>query len=443
MSRKGLSRRALLKLLGLGSLGLLAEPLLSGCAVDPVTGASEFVTMSPQEEIALDKAQSPFQFSADFGVSQDRGLNGYLSEVGSKLAARSHRPNMPFSFRAVNAAYINAYSFPGGSVAVTRGILVELENEAELAALLGHEIGHVCARHTAERATRGQFMGLLVAAATILTSASGYGSAANLVRQVGGFGASALLATYSRDQEREADALGMEYMTRCGYSPEGMVALMEVLLKNDRQEHGGLELMFASHPMSSERLQTARAEAAGPYHRFISLPLYRERFMDHTARLRHLKPAIVAMRQGSRAMLKKDLDRARELFARAVRLAPDDYGALMMMSQCLARQQELDQARRYARRATAVYPTEAQAHMLLGQIALKKRDYQAALHRFDRYAQLLPGNPGILYLKGRALEGMGRRQEAARQYMGFLRQVRQGPEARYAYTRLRQWGYIR
>ncbi|MCU0592413.1 MAG: M48 family metalloprotease, partial [Desulfobacterales bacterium] len=135
---------------------------------------------------------------------------------------------MPFSFRVVNATYINAYAFPGGSIACTRGILLQLDNEAELAALLGHEIGHVNARHTAEQLSKGQLTNIVVGGLSIIAdvAAPGMGQVASAL---GGFGAGAFLASYSRDNERQADALGTEYMVQSGYSPDGMVALMEML----------------------------------------------------------------------------------------------------------------------------------------------------------------------------------------------------------------------
>ncbi len=265
-----LNRRQVLQMLGIGAGSLVGQSLLSGCAVDPVTGKKEFILLSEDDEIALDRKQSPYQFSTDYGQVQDQRLNSYINRVGLKLSKRSHRPQVPYSFRAVNAAYINAYAFPGGSIAATRGILVELESEAELAALLSHEIGHVNARHTAEQSTKGMLANLLIAGATVATGAAGYGSAANLVQSLGGLSAGALLAHYSRDNEREADALGMEYMTRAGYSPKGMVGLMEILQKNGRKRPGAIELMFATHPMSRERLQFARQQARSTYARFLS-----------------------------------------------------------------------------------------------------------------------------------------------------------------------------
>ena len=435
------SRRELLALLGLGAVSM---PLLSGCAVDPVTGRQTLVGMSQAQEIQLDKTQSPYQFSNDYGEVQDSNLNAYISRVGTEISRRSHRPQMPYSFRAVNAAYINAYAFPGGSIAATRGILVELDTEAELAALLGHEIGHVNARHAAERAFKGTLASVLVAGATIAAGAAGLGnSAAGLIQNLGGLGAGALLAHYSRDNEREADSLGMEYMTRAGYTPEGMVGLMEVLLKNGHRKPGAVELMFSTHPMSEERLATARRLADTRYAALRSAPDNRERYMDHTAGLRRIKKAITAIQKGEGALRKKKFGEAEEHLGQALKIAPNDYTALVVMAKSRILQKKFSDAGRYALQATKVYPREAQAHILAGISYLETGKYDQALEQLSAYDRLLPGNPQILFLQGKAHEGRNRREEAARAYMNFLRQVRRGPQASYAYNRLTAWGYIR
>lgn len=146
----GLTRR---KFLWLSSL--TAAGILTGCAINPVTGQNQLMLISEDSEIQIDKNKSPQQFSVDYGTIQDTALNNYINQTGKKISSLTHRPNMPYSFRCVNASYVNAYAFPGGSIAVTRGILVNLDNEAQLAALLGHELGHVNARHTAEQMSKG------------------------------------------------------------------------------------------------------------------------------------------------------------------------------------------------------------------------------------------------------------------------------------------------
>ncbi len=437
------TRRQLLKMGAVSTASILTPALFTSCAVDPVTGQNEIVFLSKADEIALDRKQAPYQFSSDYGVVQDRQLNAYINRVGLEIAARSHRPQMPYSFRAVNAAYINAYALPGGSIAVTRGILVELEDEAELAALLGHEIGHVNARHAAEASTKGTLANLLLAGATVATSAAGYGNAAGLVQQLGGMGTGALLAHYSRDDEREADALGMEYMTRAGYSPLGMIQLMEVLEKNGHRQPGAIELMFATHPMSRERLEWAEQAANTTYARFRSGAMNKKRYMEHTKRLRRIKPAIEAMGKANTLLNRGKYGEADALLAQALRIAPDDYTALVMRAKCQLGLKKPREAGRLAHVATQVYPTEAQGHLVAAMSFFVEKKYDPAYKQFSRYDQLLPGNPEITFFKGLCLEGMGKRTEAARHYQAYLQRVRRGKNAGYAYNRLRTWGYIR
>jgi beta-barrel assembly-enhancing protease len=434
-----LTRRELLKMLGLSAGACLSPGILAGCAVDPVTGRQQFMLMTPAEEITVDKQHAPFQFSSDYGAVQDRQLNEYLNRVGTELAMRSHRPDMPFSFRAVNASYINAYAFPGGSIAATRGILIELDSEAELAALLGHEIGHVNARHTAKQATKGALANILVAGAAIASSAAGYGG---LIQDIGGIGAGALLAHYSRDNEREADALGMEYMTRVGYTPRGMVGLTEILLENGRRKPSAIEMMFATHPMSEERHQTAVKNARDLYGNMLSAPDHRQRYMDYTAGLRRMKDAITAMQNGQTAMQQKKYPQAEQELAKALRTAPNDYAALLMMAKCKLAQEQNTEAERYALRAGQVYPQEAQAHAIVGITSIMNKKYEQAYQRFTEYDKLLPGNPNILFFKGLSMEGMQKIDRAAGYYQQFLQHVRQGSQAQYAYQRLKSWGYV-
>ena len=437
------SRRKLLKLAALNGAALSALPLLTSCAVDPVTGKNSFVAMSRQDEINLDRQRSPYQFSGDYGVSTDARLNEYVNRVGLEIAKNSHRPDMPFSYRVVNAAYVNAYSFPGGSVAATRGIMIALQNEAELAALLGHETGHVCARHAAEQAGKGKLAQLLLAGATIASSAAGYGDAAGLIQNIGGFGAGALLASYSRDNEREADALGLEYMTRAGYSPIGMVGLTKVLLELHHGKNSGAQQLFASHPMSSERYQFARQQANGRYRQMLNNAVNRERFMDMTSDLRKLKGTIKALQDGSKAMAQKKYGEAQEAYSRALRMAPRDYAALVTMAKFELSRKRPAKAIGYAERAVRVYPAEAQAHIVASFADIKIGRYSKAIHQLDRYNTLLPGNPEVQYYKGLSWEKMQKRQESAQQYSMYLRKVRKGKHAQYAYSRLKSWGYIR
>jgi beta-barrel assembly-enhancing protease len=444
MTRKtrDLNRRQILQFMGIGAATLFTGRLLTGCAVSPVTGDRHLMMISESQEISLDRQQSPHQFSADYGVVQDGTLNAYIDGIGRQVAAHSHRPQMPFSFRAVNAAYINAYAFPGGSIAVTRGILVELEDEAALAALLGHEIGHVCARHTARQVSKGLLADIFLAGASVATNAAGFEGATDLVQGLGGLSAGALLARYSRDNEREADALGMAYMTRTGYSPEGMVQLMEMLQRSGRNQASAIELMFATHPMSAERFAQAHQAARTTYQGRLGLPVHRERFMDTTASLRRDKPVLTALQQGSGYMGKKQFSEAERQFQQALGLRPDDYTALVMMAKCQFAMDKNAAAERFAVEATRVYPREAQAHIITGITSIINKKYDQALHHLGEYDRLLPGNPEVLFYQGFSREQMDHRRQAADHYIAYLKKRNQGNQAQHAYNRLKEWGYI-
>jgi predicted Zn-dependent protease len=432
-----MNRRSFLWLVSAGTAGAVV-----GCAVNPVTGKKQVMLMSEAQEIGIDQAQSGHQFSADYGTVQDEPLNQYIAAVGRTLAGHTHRPEMPYSFRCVNAAYINAYAFPGGSIATTRGIMLSLGDEAELAALLGHELGHVNARHTAQRMTKGIFLNAAVALGTAYVGQK-YEKYADLAAGLGGIGAGMLLAHYSRDDERQADSLGMAYMVKGGYSPDGMVGLMEVLRGMSHSKPNAIEKMFSTHPMSEERYQTALQAAQTQYQDQKNLPKNRDRYMDHTAGLRRKKAAIESLQDGERAMMQKKLPEARSALSSALKKAPRDYCGLVMMAKCQLASEKFGDAIRYAQDAKAVYPKEAQAHHVAGIARLSQKKYEAAFNDFDRYETLLPGNPNTIFFKGIAQDRMDHKEPAAQEYMRYLRIVNQGEQAKHAYDRLKEWGYIK
>ena len=440
--RRALCRRDFLRMLSAVSAG--AALPLSGCATHPVTGEQVLVGLSEAQEAAIDRQQAPHQYSRDFGAVQDEKLNRYVAEVGTRVGRLSHRPQAPYSHRVVNANYINAYTFPGGSMACTRGILLGLNDEAELAALLGHETGHVNARHAAQRAGQGLLAGIALAGAAVAASSSERGAAwVPVINIAGQVGASALLAAYSRDNEREADALGMEYMVRAGYPPGGMVGLTEMLVRESKGKPGLLDTMFASHPMSDERLANMRALAAGKYAAQSAAPRQRERYMDNTADLRTIRPAVEAQQRGERLMAQKKLGEAEREFAAALKTAPRDYAGLCLMGKCQTAMRRHDKAREYLAQARSVYPGEAQALQLAGINAFGLRDWGGAFQAFDAYERTLPGDPNAAFFKGAALESMNDRNGAGREYRRYLGAVRQGGQAQHAAARLQAWGMLK
>jgi len=432
-----LDRRQFLWLVSCAS-GSLALSQATGCATNPVTGESQFMLVSEQEEIAIDKQHAPHQFSQDMGVTQDNQLNGYVKQVGAPIANVSPRKHMPFNFQVVNANYINAYAFPGGSIAATRGIMLEMKSEDELAALMGHEIGHVNARHSAERMSKG-----VLAQLVTLGLGAYIGSRDERLGQVGlllgGIAAGALLAHYSRENERQADSLGMLYADKTGYNPQGMVSLMGMLRDRSNHKANAVELMFATHPMSDERYNTAQKTSQKNYRGSLKRKLKVQRYNDNIASLRKIAPSIEAQQQGEAQLAKKDVAGAIASYKQALSVTPNDYPALVGLSRLQMVAGNSKEGEAFAKQATRVYPREAQGHNLLAVASLEQKKPEQALTALSNYDKILPGNPNSEFLRGVSFEQMGRKSNAAQSFNRYLKKAPKGDQASYARSRLQQF----
>ena len=233
---------------------------LGGCAVNPVSGDPNFVLVSEAQEIRLG-AQADQETKKQYALYDINGLQAYIEALGQKLAKASHRPGLSYRFTVVDSPEINAFALPGGYVYITRGILAYLNSEAEVAAVLGHEIGHVTARHSVRQMSAAQGADIALTIASIFSPAlrnQGTQQVANLL-------GTALLSGYGRDHELEADRLGSEYLARTGYDPQAMIRVVGVLKNQElfdaelakqegrepRRYHG----VFASHPDNDDRLK--------------------------------------------------------------------------------------------------------------------------------------------------------------------------------------------
>jgi predicted Zn-dependent protease len=235
--------------------------LAAACATNPATGKRELSLMSEEQEIALGQ-ESDRQVRQEMGLYEDKNLQQLVSSIGLRLATESERPNLPWHFGIVDQPAVNAFALPGGYIYVTRGILPFLNNEAELAGVLGHEIGHVTARHSAQqysRATAGQ-VGLLLGA-IFVPAARPYGQLA-----AGSLGV--LFLKYGRDDEVEADALGVRYASRTGWDPAGIPGMLTTLARLDEAtgETKGIPNWLSTHPAPEDRVQKIQeaVQQAGP-----------------------------------------------------------------------------------------------------------------------------------------------------------------------------------
>lgn len=240
--------------------------LLTGCALNPVTGHADFVMMSESQELALGR-QADEQVKKQYQVYPSKALQDYVNGVGQKLAQKSHRPTLQYHFMVLDSTEINAFALPGGYVYITRGIMAYLNSEAELAAVLGHEIGHVTSRHGVRQQSAAQATNIGLTIASIFVPQINTMGGQNLSNLVGG----ALLSGYGRDHELEADRLGADYLARSEYDPQAIIKVIGVLKNQELQDavlakqegreprryHG----LFASHPDNDTRLQQAVGEA--------------------------------------------------------------------------------------------------------------------------------------------------------------------------------------
>lgn len=232
---------------------VVAGTLALGCAVNPVTGKSELALISESQEIQMGQ-QGAEDVRRTIGLYDDPQLQSYVSAIGMKMAKTSERPNLPWSFQVVDDPAVNAFALPGGPIFVTRGLMTAINNEAELASVIGHEIGHVTHRHAVEQLSKQQVAQLGLGVGAILSP-----TVAKL-GNVAGAGLGLLFLKYSRDDEAEADRLGFKYAEQNGWDVRQMVDMFQILQRmSQAQGGGGLPEWLQTHPDPGNRIQATQA----------------------------------------------------------------------------------------------------------------------------------------------------------------------------------------
>ncbi|MCY1721316.1 M48 family metalloprotease [Prolixibacteraceae bacterium Z1-6] len=221
--------------------------LVPSCAVNPVTGKSQLMFMSEEQEVALGTQYDPSVVST-FGLYEDDVLLNFITQKGTEMGKISHRPNLQYHFKVLDSPVVNAFAVPGGYIYLTRGILAQFNNEAELMGVLGHEMGHVTARHTAQQQTRQQLGQVALTAGMIASKeVAQFANEAMQAMQL-------LFLSFSRTNEREADRLGVEYSSKIGYDAHKMADFFEVLNKMSMaSSHAGVPTWMSTHPDPGER----------------------------------------------------------------------------------------------------------------------------------------------------------------------------------------------
>lgn len=356
-------------------VSIVAAMVLTACGTNPVTHKAEFQLVSESKEIAMGQQNympARQQQGGDYII--DPELTAYVQSVGNKLAAVSDR-QLPYEFVILNDSVPNAWAMPGGKIAFNRGLLYELNSEAELAAVLGHEIVHAAARHGAKSMESGLLLQGAVLAAGVATQDKSYGQ---LV--VGGAQLSSQLVSmkFGRDDESEADYYGMIYMKRAGYDPRAAVTLQETFVRLSKDRHSDfIKGLFASHPPSEERVAANKATLAelgeGGF-------WGREIYAQKVGKLKATEAAY------------RDYDQGVKILA-----TDPDKAALL------------------AKQAIAIEPREARFQELLGDVALAQKNNKEALTYYDKAIKMQADYFRPHVQSGIALNNLGRTAEAEKQ----------------------------
>jgi beta-barrel assembly-enhancing protease len=434
MGREDDMRRFALSIVGIMLLAV------AGCTTNPVTGKSQLDLMGEAQEIEMGKAYYPGAIQGSLGPLDDAALQGVVTRVGGAVAAVGHRPALPYAFTAVNDPQVNAFALPGGKICITRGLLSRLESEDGLAAVLGHEVGHVTARHAVAAYNRQMLANVLLIGGGIYMEAKNVRNR-ELIGLGAVIGAQLALAHYSREQERQSDEIGLDYAVKAGYSPRGMIETQRVLLALQKSQPNAVEKLFASHPMSAERLAKAEERVGKLPAEVRDRPLKAEPYKVAVKHVVAERPAWDAVSEGL-ALLSNDKHREGEAkLAEAVRLVPKTGVVRSFHAAGLAAVDRDKDAVSEGVEGARLSPGIFVSRLIAGELLIKG-DPQLALQHLAAAEQLMAGNARVAYLAGVAYERLNRRQEAGEAYRTAVERDPNGEVGAAALKRLRALGFM-
>lgn len=397
----------------LASLLLFAFALLlSACAENPVTGRQELalVPVSEEEEVALGaKAFGP-AVQQQGGFYRDRELEDYVQTVGMKVAKASHRPTLAYKFRILNSSVPNAFALPGGFIVINRGLLGVLTSEAEVAAVLAHEVAHVTARHSVGMYQRSVASNLLLAGIQLAAGDK------RGVMEASAFSASLVEKGFSREQERESDSLGIDYMVGAGYNPKGMISLQEYFWT---KLEGGKDPMWAeglfrTHPFSKERLGDTKQRIAEKYSREavdMGRVVNAKLFLQKVASMKDAQKAYDMADAGDKLLGEKKYDEALGKYRAAIARQPNQAPFHFGVGRALFAKKEMGGAETALSRSIELDDETFGSHLYLGAVKADERDHRGAIVSLDRSMDLLP-TKSAAGLLSKSYAALGDREKA-------------------------------
>lgn len=451
--------------------------LLYSCAINPVTGKQELMLVSEDQELKLGEQAAPSMKWEFGGKYHDSSLESYLNEIANRIWSRSERPDLPVTFYIQNTSIPNAFALPG-YVAITRGLLSDLDNEAQFAAIIGHETGHVMARHTAQRISRItlQQMGLAIGGA-VLEGTEG----ADILLAAGSIGSQLYLLKYSREQEIQADRLGVRYMASLGYDPHEALDAHEVLGKSvsnymerlgeNRSKDSFMSTLLSTHPRKEVRLSEIQDMIDElPGYSLEGDGIFRNRFHEKSRNIKQVNKVYFIYDEAEKLYKQKKYTAAEKRVNKAISVNNKQAPFYNLLGLVKAQQKNYEKAEKHFQKALSIdseyqpsvyglglifflqenysdatiqmkkslklYPDHTASHLVLGKSYFKLRQYRLAIPYLRTASQVIEKHPEIHGLMGICYEKLGEKDLAVKEYRYQLQVAPQNEFGLHARKRL-------
>lgn len=383
--------------------------LLLGCGIDK---NYSFSLISVEKEIELGKLYTPSSIDEFEGLYPEKEIQEYVSYIGNKLAKEAER-KVPYKFWVVNSNVVNAFALPGGPVIITRGLLLQLDKESQLAGVLAHEIGHINARHHVRFLEKTLALNLILQVGSLFLPQNLTGE---ILFRLGEISAGLLSLKFSRDQEREADKYGFLFTLKAGYSPQGMIEVFEKFKALERERPPE---WLSTHPLPETRIKEAR-DYIKTFKLTGSLISDTSNFQRIKTHLLSTKESYDYVEKGKQAYKRKELTQAENYFKKALELYPQNTVALIYLTYINLEKNRFSEALEMASQAVKIDPQFFRAQLLVGITYFKVRNFEKALFHLNEAQKLIPFNGISYYYKGRIYEEENKLNEAAKNYKKAL-----------------------
>lgn len=408
------------------------------CVTNPITGKKEFMVISESTEISVGASAVPTVEYQYGGIYPDTKVNQYVDAVGQKLARVSHRPGLKYQFKVLNTSMINAFALPGGFIYITRGLLVKMDNEAQLAAVLGHEIGHVTARHGAKRLQSALgFQFLVKLALSYDASRKGGSPSKGLVAsaKVGSVLFNVISMGYGRENEFQADELGMVYARQAGYKPQGVIELLNILREMEKGHTVKYEFL-SSHPPTSKRIESATQKMNTKYPDAANLSYEKPSFGRGTKELKEAHAVYIKEKDALAAYKQGDLEKTLSVYTQATETLPNHAYFYTQRGLIYLKSERHQDASYDFTKALQLESNNYDARVGLGRSYLMARQYSRAQNELNQAINLLPPHPAAHFYSGESYLRMGNRGQALKEYNTVLATA----SAKSDYTKRAQQG---